>query len=1114
MQRQLQIFIQHMNDDSEYDNAINCGNAYWEHPTEDGTSGQSPRRMDRSKERVICRLMTQAIYFANAWSSAVKANIEGNSKNDREIKGLIWCTIVDIYQEILWIYGCEGHWGTYYAWYTTQIIWDELKTQLGENNCKRGKYKDIKLGYWPMRNQMKRWLQENKQMQDKLEKEQISDGCKGAQVKLEVGTGKEEQQKDKDNHTKHEIRQDVKDILGDVKKEMEKEEDQLRGSTDPAPQYPAVEEAEKEKDAEIEQHMKGKIADVEEKLKPVIAKNAAAQAAAAKTAGKTRSEASQATKPDAPTPPAAKPAATKPATTTPVEAAPAGRSEEAGDPPQPSPAPVSPQAEPAGQPGEVGGQGPGPGQQPPPPPPQTHNTSTSNTGAQAPDKGTGTTTPETGKEGVPCNENTDGSSILGSKPQVQADPIDYSLGGHGSVTMVIVTPQTPKKCPGNGISDPTTTESTEQTVPAAAPAPGQAAQPEATPSSSPAAAGGPPAAPSTAANTEKDNVQTTPSFPSSTNAHGAPGPSGPTGENGEAGNSGGRAGADGGNDDPPPLNPTKPKPNPNPDQSGSSGGTSGDAQIPGSAPSAGTQGGAGGQTSAGAGGGGGGGAEGTPGISGEANGSVPGAGGIVPGVPGLGGVPGVRTPASPETVPPGPARPSGGTGSSSGPVSGTEAKDSGTLDTGKNDDKRQTDDPGILPIPEVPVWNWDDLIKYVPALIPAVVGIGLIALFLWKYFAYLDKRRRTYRTVRDVPSPPLDEEILQHLQRGEPPPDYGHTMIRDRQPASAAERRGQRPPRVHKRTIIELHLEVLNECEAAEWENVKDDYLQILVDAFIRGTHGHSSSPDAPITNQDLSRNNVSSTVDPPTDIDGTDPCPPNEDDPWSCMETIQLATARSPPNEDNPDPWSCMETIELATDRCPPHDSVLCPLRADANSAPDHNHWIPWIDRNKHLLRECTTQPWFLQLKAEWKQYLREHIAANEVSGQRALGEHRSTACVEMKTDAWKQWVEQQHRQKNVDRQEAWFKHLLHNVEEETVRGKGEVPAVDTDVEVEKVMAAQHMLRVRDIPRTQLHQPPHMNTPLTAKIWILILALVIEQCEVERSLQEKELYVDALLQL
>ncbi|KJP85782.1 CD99 antigen [Plasmodium fragile] len=243
----------------------------------------------------------------------------------------------------------------------------------------------------------------------------------------------------------------------------------------------------------------------------------------------------------------------------------------------------------------------------------------------------------------------------------------------------------------------------------------------------------------------------------------------------------------------------------------------------------------------------------------------------------------------------------------------------------------------------------------------AAVTVALLGYSLWKYFAYLAKRRRTYRTVRDVPSPPLDEEILQHLQRRElPPPDYGYTMSRDTRPASATERRGQRPPRVHKRTIIELHLEVLHECEATAWENVKDDYLQIVLQEFAHDlepdAHGHSSSTVCAANREsstDDSSNHDSTTRDscPPNDPDPwrcmetiqlatdrsqpnednpwscmeniqfpTDPCPPTEDDPWSCMETIQFETDPSASNEDNPDPWNCMENIQLATDPCAPH--------------------------------------------------------------------------------------------------------------------------------------------------------------------------------------------------
>ncbi|KJP86096.1 hypothetical protein AK88_04287 [Plasmodium fragile] len=116
-------------------------------------------------------------------------------------------------------------------------------------------------------------------------------------------------------------------------------------------------------------------------------------------------------------------------------------------------------------------------------------------------------------------------------------------------------------------------------------------------------------------------------------------------------------------------------------------------------------------------------------------------------------------------------------------------------------------------------------------------------------------------------------------------------------------------------------------------------------------------------------------------------------------------------------------------------------------------------------------------------------------------------------KLHAWKEWVAKQHRQMRMYNAQASFQHLLNNVEEETVPGKRAVPGVDNDLEVDTVMRREHMPRVRDLPAQQLHPQLYLNKPLCAKIWTLILALVIEQCKVERSLQDRELYVDALLQ-
>ncbi|KJP84773.1 hypothetical protein AK88_05594, partial [Plasmodium fragile] len=358
---------------------------------------------------------------------------------------------------------------------------------------------------------------------------------------------------------------------------------------------------------------------------------------------------------------------------------------------------------------------------------------------------------------------------------------------------------------------------------------------------------------------------------------------------------------DGGNDDPPPLNPPKPKPNPNPNQSGATGSGPGGGTGPGVGGVAGE---------AGKGGGAGGGSSG-PGSTGPQN----------PGSSTPGSDPSTHTNNTQGTGSQ-PTDPDGGFGLSLDRAPSTGSIGEGyappTLKDRSPSSSGGNQGPGRV-TPDVPDLTDTVLTATTPVLffLSAVI-VALLGYSLWKYFAFLGhKRRRTYRTVRDVPSPPLDEVILDHLQRGDlPPPDYGYTMIRDRQPGrlpAQRRRRGRRPPRVHKRTIIELHLEVLHECEAAEWENVKDDYLQILVEEFMGGNHGHSSSldvctPDDGLATQDSTTNTDSPTRDKPTDSDGKDPCPPNEQDPDPATHTPTCA-APEPAITDIP-------TSDTVTDR------------------------------------------------------------------------------------------------------------------------------------------------------------------------------------------------------
>ncbi|KJP85107.1 hypothetical protein AK88_05259 [Plasmodium fragile] len=1010
IQAELEQFVAHMEHDDIDSYAANCKNTGY---TREG-GGQDFFKHNEGDE-LICKLMSGALFFMNA-NSWTKRGGNMVVSNDDELKDYVRCAIVNIFMYILLASPCRSQMGVYYAWDTVTQMEGIMGGLITEGKCKRGVFTDIQTQEFDMEKQITTWLKNNPSLTEKIEGPAIKSKCTQRLQDLVSGTTGTHAMDDKiqlqttQTHVIEDLRPETTVLVREVPPQLM--QPAREHATSPNPDSPADASHDDDEDDGDEQ----------EDVNGAAPKPGAAKPANSKTVQPTTGDQPSGTG----TPPgqarADESAGEDPAVTPP------------GSPPSSQPqAPASPVLPPAPE-----GSAEGPSKEPPAAPaghpqaPASANTNDAGTTSQ-------TATTADGKQ----SQSTCVTHINDNK-------IHQTAEGNNAVSVgITIVDSSSTGCSGSGTpgEDPTKSNSVPEPPAAAQPAaeaPPTASEPAEPTETATGAAGGPADGTiqgTVAAVTPKNKGDDPPSAPSR-----------------------GDHVVDGGNDDPPPLNPPKPKPNPNPNQSGSSGGIS----ESGSSAAGG-----------GAAGSGGGGASGSsssspsePSSSGSAEISNPGSSGSA-------------SPSTPQT----PQIPS----------------------TAQNDQPAQNK-PGEGGVAGGGL-RWEDVKPYIPAIIPAVVGIGIIAFFLWKYFAYLAKRRRTYRTVRDVPSPPLDEEILDHLQRGEPPPDYGYTMIRDTRPGRLPAARRRRQPRVNRRTIIELHLEVLNECEATEWQHVKEDYLQILVQEFMGGNNGHSSFPDAPTTKQGLSGSNVSST-----DSDGKDPCPRNEDDPdpcscmetiqlepgpcrphdpdaWSCMETIPLATDPSASNDEDYDPWSCMETIQLATDRCPPNEddrwncmetiqlqtgpcrpnaedrwncmeTIQLDTAPDAHSSPrnecpipDHTNWINWIDRHKHIVRACTGQPWFNALKSEWKQHLRDHMVANEDNG---------------------------------------------------VYGHSEF--VDKDVEVEKAMAAEHMLRVRDLPRSQLHQPPHMKKRLTAKTWILLLALVIEQCELERNLQETESYVDDLL--
>ncbi|GAB69393.1 hypothetical protein PCYB_001410 [Plasmodium cynomolgi strain B] len=87
-----------------------------------------------------------------------------------------------------------------------------------------------------------------------------------------------------------------------------------------------------------------------------------------------------------------------------------------------------------------------------------------------------------------------------------------------------------------------------------------------------------------------------------------------------------------------------------------------------------------------------------------------------------------------------------------------------------------------------------------------------------------------------------NQNIIEHIQHDEqavpPTPDtsHGYTMTRKRPPRSTPKERRSRGAgskgTVHRKTIIDIYLEFVDESQHGIWELHKNDFIQILVQEF------------------------------------------------------------------------------------------------------------------------------------------------------------------------------------------------------------------------------------------------------------------------------------------
>ncbi|SBO29127.1 SICAvar, type I [Plasmodium knowlesi strain H] len=128
-----------------------------------------------------------------------------------------------------------------------------------------------------------------------------------------------------------------------------------------------------------------------------------------------------------------------------------------------------------------------------------------------------------------------------------------------------------------------------------------------------------------------------------------------------------------------------------------------------------------------------------------------------------------------------------------------------------------------------PILLTDLLTPFLP-LAPVSIGLSAMAYYLWKYFGPLGKGgTRFRRSPADIPGPLVQEQVLDHVQQDS---SHEYQLVKERKPRSAPTRTKRSGP-VNRRTIIEIHFEVLDECQKGDTQLAQKDFLELLVQEFM-----------------------------------------------------------------------------------------------------------------------------------------------------------------------------------------------------------------------------------------------------------------------------------------
>ncbi|KJP85125.1 hypothetical protein AK88_05250 [Plasmodium fragile] len=168
----LDEFVASLEDDNLDSYAANCLNAGYKYP-----GYERPVYARTVGDRLMCRLMTGALYFMNGWGPGSSSAAPTDPTNEA-LKEYIRCAIVNVFMYILLESPCRSRMGIHNAWYTMKQLEDGPgRGLITTSKCGQGVFQNIQTQNFDMGTEIKGWLENNKSLTQKFAGPRIQRIC-------------------------------------------------------------------------------------------------------------------------------------------------------------------------------------------------------------------------------------------------------------------------------------------------------------------------------------------------------------------------------------------------------------------------------------------------------------------------------------------------------------------------------------------------------------------------------------------------------------------------------------------------------------------------------------------------------------------------------------------------------------------------------------------------------------------------------------------------------------------------------------------------------------------------------------------------------------------------